>query len=156
MNYSQEFKINVNKLHADEALLILLEIDHPFISDTIRLVSDNQDLISNGENYIKTSFRITRQSDVQGELPRIQLTVPNIGRELVRWIDTSGGGKGASMTVKLVRRSSPNLIEESIKLDITSTTIDSQSVVFNLVVQNNLNKRATRFVFDKVKSPGIF
>ena len=70
MSYSDGFKINVNKLNAEENLLVLVEINHSFISDTIRLVSDTKNVVSNGNDYIAMPFQIQRQDDVQGELPK--------------------------------------------------------------------------------------
>ena len=97
MSFSNGFKINVNKLNADEATLVLLEINHSSLSEPIRFVHDSVDLISNGHNYIAMPFKIVRQSDVQGELPKVQLIVNNVGRTLVKWVDSTGGGRGASV-----------------------------------------------------------
>lgn len=156
MSYSNDFKINVNKLNADESPLVLLEITHPFITDTIRLVNDNKDLLSNGNNYLHMSFGLKRQEDVQNELPKVILTIPNVGRSLVRWIDSSGGGRGASITVMLVRRSDPDTIEERLELGIESVSITTELVTFNLIIQNNLVKRSMKWIYDVKRAPGLF
>ena len=156
MNYSDGLKINVNKLNADEMLLVLLEIEHPMVTDTIRLVSDNRDLVSNGENYLAMNFGIERQSDVQNELPMVTLSIPNVGRSLVKWIDSSGGGRDAKITLMITRRSTPNIIEESIVFGIQSVNITTKLISFSLIIQNNLNKRAMRFIYDTKRSPGLF
>ena len=54
--FSDDFKTNVNKLNADEAVLICLEINHPFLLDTLRVVNDSVKLISNGETYLPMGF----------------------------------------------------------------------------------------------------
>lgn len=156
MSYSNDFKINVNKLNADESPLVLLEITHPFITDTIRLVNDNKDLLSNGNNYLHMPFGLKRQEDVQNELPKVILTIPNVGRSLVRWIDSSGGGRGASITVMLARRSEPDTIEERLELGIESVSITTELVTFNLIIQNNLVKSAIKWIYDVKRAPGLF
>lgn len=156
MSFSSGFKINVNRLNATENLLILLQIEHPFLANTIYLINDNKNLISNTKDYLPMPFKLKRQNDVQGELPKVSLTIPNVGRSLVRWIDSSGGGTDAILTIKLARRSSPDLIEESIDLGIESINVTTETVVFNLVVQNNLTKKSMRFVYDKTRFPGLF
>ena len=156
MSFSAGFKINVNKLNADEVLLILLEIQHPFLTDPVRLVNDNRDFVFNGNNYMGTSFNIKRQNDVQGELPMVTLTVPNVGRSLVKWIDESGGGKDAILTIILSRRSTPTVEEERLSFQIQTVNITTDSVVFNMVVENNLIKRAMRWVYDQYRAPGLF
>lgn len=156
MSFSNEFKINVNKLNADEQVLILMIIEHPFLSDPVRLVNDNRNFIFDGEDYIAMPFSVKRQDDVQNELPRVTLTVPNVGRSLVRWVDSSGGGKGSKISIMLARRSAPSVVEEKIDLGIESVSITTETVSFNLVVQNNLIKRAMKYVYDLKRAPGLF
>ena len=62
--FSDEFKINVNKLNADEAVLVCIEIRHPFISDVIRIVNDSDNLISNRNTYLPMGFEFKRHDDV--------------------------------------------------------------------------------------------
>lgn len=153
--YSDEFKINVNKLNADEALLVILEIEHPLVDDPIRLVNDSQDLLFKGNTYIAMPFILKKQDDIQGELPRATITIANVGRTMIKWIDASGGGRGAKIKVSLVRRTSTDE-EESISFDVGSVSVTTERVVFNLIIQNNLAKRAIRWVYDMVHSRGLF
>lgn len=156
MNFSDEFKINVNKLNADEAVLVLLEIQHPFIAEPIRLVSDSVKIISNTNTFLPMGFDLKRQDDVQGELPKLTLKIPNVGRALVRWIDSSNGGMNATMNFMLARRTSPNVIEESLILGIEKVSINTDTVTFSLIVQNNLIKRSMKYIFDTKRTPGLF
>lgn len=156
MSFSNDLKINVNKLNANEMLLVLLEIDHPFLTSPVRIVNDNLNFVLDGNEFLAMPFQLDRQDDVRGELPKVRLTVPNVGRGLVKWIDGSGGGKGAKISVFLARRSDPNVIEEALELGIESTTINMQVITFNLVIQNNLVKRAMRYTYDTYRARGLF
>lgn len=153
---SDDFKINVNKLNASEAVLTLLEITHPFITDPVRLVMDNCNVVSNGNTFIAMAFDIKRQDDIKDEVPKVEITLQNIGRSLVKWIDQSGGGRDAEVKAMLIRRSSPDLIEESINLSIERVFINSQFVRLSLTIQNNLIRKGTKWVFDKERAPGLF
>lgn len=153
--YSEGFKINVNKLSAEEALLVLVRIEHPFVSEPICLVNDSADFTLDGERFIAMPFRVRRQDDIEGELPRASLVFPNAGRSLVKWIDMSGGGRGASLEVMLARRSNP-LPEEKLFFEIGSVSVTTETISFNLIVQNNLTKRAIRWVYDMTHSRGLF
>ena len=155
MTYSQGFKINVNKLNADENVLALVVINHPFIPEPIRLVNDSRNFVLDGETYLAMPFTLSRQSDVQGELPRVSLTIANIGRSLIKWIDSTNGGRDAEITVLLARRSL-QVKEEEISFGISSVSINSESVNFNLVIQNNLIKRSIRWIYDKDHAAGLF
>lgn len=156
MSYSTELKINVNKLNADEALLVLVSISHSQLTVPVKLVNDNKDFMFNNELYSAMPFEIKRQNDIKGELPKITFVVPNVGRGMVRWIDASGGGRDAEFSVILARRSAPNIIEEKLDLGLESVDINTQTVTFNLVVQNNLIKRAMRFTYDTKRAQGLF
>lgn len=155
MSYSNEFKINVNKLNQDEALMILLEVRHPHLSDPIFLVRDSKDFLFNGNNYLAMNFSLRRQADIQGELPKVTIDIPNVGRSLVRWIDQSNGGANAVITVILARRSS-SIIEEKIDFGINTVTINSETVSLSLIIQNNLVKKSMRWNYSIDRSPGIF
>ena len=82
MSYSNDFIVNVNSLHSDDPVLVLMDISHPFLSETVRLINDNQNMISEGNDYIAMPFEIKRQSDTQNELPKIILNIQNVGRSL--------------------------------------------------------------------------
>lgn len=155
MSYSNGFKINVNKLNADEALLVLVKITHPYVSQPICLVNDSNDLVVGDETFLAMPFSLKKQNDIQGELPKANLIMANSGKSLIKWIDASGGGRKAKIEVLLTRRSN-TIIEESIIFGISNVTIDSQRVSFSLIVQNNLIKRSIRWVYDLFHSPGIF
>jgi len=155
-SFTSNFKINVNRLNAEESVLILLEITHPQISGTIRLVKDNKEVVSGGETFNAISFDFKRQDDIQGEVPKVSLVIQNVGRSLVKWIDQSGGGKGAEITALLIRRSTPNTIEERIKLQIERIAITSTVVSFTLVIQNNLIRRGIKYIYNTSRAPGLF
>lgn len=156
MSYTNEFKINVNKLNTEEMILILLEISHPTLESPIRLVADNQDFLFDGNNYLAMNFAFSRQQDIQGELPKATLTIQNVGRSLVKWIDASGGGRGANVRVILARRSAPTVTEEYIDFSIGSTAVTSQTIAISLIIQNNLVKRTMKYVYDTKRAIGLF
>lgn len=155
-DFSQGFKINVNKLNADESAIVLVEINHPLVSETIRIVRDTKDVLSNGNNYFAMAFDFKRQDDVQGEVPKVTLQIQNVGRSLVKWIDQSGGGKDAEIKALLIRRSNPDLVEESVKLQVERISINQTIINLNLVVQNNLIRRGIRYIYNFQKFPGLF
>lgn len=156
MAYTADFVVNANKLNTDDPVLVLMDIEHPFIDDTIRLINDNMDIVSLSNRYLSMPFDIKRQSDVQNELPRITVVIQNVGRSIVKWIDSSGGGRNAKIKIKLVRRSTPDIIEETLELAVATVTITTETILLNLIIQNNLNKRSCRLTFDVYRALGLF
>ena len=155
MSYSEGFKINVNKLSSEESLVSLVEIDHPFLTDPVRLINDSRELEFLGERFIPMPFMLERQDDVQGELPKVMLTVSNVGRELIKWVDASNGGRDAKVTIYLTRRSNP-VMEEKLVFQVGNINVTTEQVSFTLLIQNNLVKRSVRWEYDQVKAKGLF
>lgn len=155
-DFTDEFKINVNKLNADECSLVCIEIVHPFLLETIRLVNDSNKLISNGETYLPIPFEIKMNDDIEGELPKVTLSVQNVGRLLTKWVDASGGAKNSTFDVLIIRRSQPNVIEERLSLGVDNVKTTTERIQFNLIIQNNLIKKSMRYIYDINRSPGLF
>lgn len=155
-NFSDNFKINVNKLNADEALIVLLEIEHALLPEPVRLVNDVEDIVSNGHNYMAMGFDVKWNNDAQGELPKVQLVMQNVGRSMMRWIDMSNGASYTTIRAKVIRRSDPDTVEESLKLQVERITANLLTITFNLVIQNQLIRRGIKRVFTKEKAPGLF
>src|SRR5690554_3817517 len=128
MSFSDRFKENVNALTQLEKVLVLLEIQHAYLSSPIRVVNDNKDFIFQNELYLALPFQLERHDDVRGELPKVSITLPNAGRSLVKWIDASGGGRDAKITIMLARRSDDQTIEEAISLGIETVSITQTEV----------------------------
>jgi hypothetical protein len=75
--------------------LVLLEITHPDLPDPVRVVGDSQDITSGGHVFSGMGFRVTLPDEAQGQQPTANLSVDNVGRELMQWIESSAGGRGA-------------------------------------------------------------
>lgn len=156
-DFSEGFIENVNVLSADEQFKILLEISHVDLPEPLRLIDDNCDLVSNGDTYIAFPFKLNFFDDVNNELTKCSISVQNIGRELVKWIESSYGANNAQVDVKLVRRSNPDDIEISLPAFVTRTVVSTKTVNFDLIVaKNNFTQRGTRYVFDVRKAPGLY
>jgi len=156
-NYSTATKKLVNATSAPELPLLLLEISHPALATPIRVVNDNQDLISNGNTYTAMAFRARLPDDMsQGGLPRAQLSIDNVGRELVQWIESSGGGKGASARMLQVVRSVPNVIEWEVTLDLSNVHMTAMEVTGTLGFEDLLNLPGVAFTYRPDTAPGLF
>ena len=96
-DYSNTFKEKTASINAPETPVIMLEITHPDLLDAVRVVNDNQDLISSGSTFTALAFRLTPPDDLSQGAPRAELAVDNVGRDLTAWIEASGGGEGAAL-----------------------------------------------------------
>ncbi len=109
-----------------------------------------------GNQFKAIYFRCRKPDDSEGQLPRAELSVDNVGKELVAWIETSGGGKGATCRMMEALRSAPAVIEWDITLDLTDIKISPVEVLGYLGFEDLLNRVAVPFTYRPETAPGIF
>jgi hypothetical protein len=156
-DYSDNLKVNVNRLDSIESLKVLIEITHPLLPEPVRVINDNCDMVSKGNNFIAFPFEFQRAPDVENELPKAQLVFSNVGRSFVRWIEESYGASDADLKIIFARRSEPDTWENEFPCKIISTNLTPELITIDLVIlANKLIQRGIRFTFDTNRTPGLF
>lgn len=154
--YSAAYKSTLAQVSAPEVGLILLELTHSSLSEPVRIVNDVVDLVSNGQTYIGLPFKCVLPDDFDGQLPKAQLTIDNVGKELMAWIETTSGGNGSIVTFSQVMRSRPDQIEWSITMNLYNVHVTMQDITAELGFQNLFAKPAVKMKYRPDNSPGIF
>lgn len=155
-NYSSAFQASVNATGAAEKPLILLEIDHADLATPVRVVNDTQDIIHNSDTFTALAFRVTLPDDLQQGLPRAQIALDNIGRELTQWLEASGGGQGATVRFIQVLRSDPDTVEWEITMDLTNVGMDMMQVTGVLGFSDLVNQPGVPLTYRPDTAPGLF
>ena len=114
-----------NKLHSIYPWLILVDIT--LTSGTIlRLVQNTEDIIFGGEDYTHFNFELSRvNSNVDGEIPKVTLSVCNITRFLTPYLNDLDGGLAS--TVKLTVINSSHLPEDYSELELEFTVMGCEA-----------------------------
>ena len=154
--YSAAYKSTLASTAAPEAPLILLEINHPALQSPVRVINDSADLTSSGNLFVACPFTCELPDDFADQLPRASLVVNNVGRDLMYWIETSGGGEGSTATFCQVMRSRPDLIEWSITMNLYNVTADVQHVSAELGFENLFGRPSVQMNFRPETAPGVF
>lgn len=154
--YSAQYKSTLAEVSAEESPLILLEIDHPELTHPVRVVNDMTDVTSNGDIYIAFPFRCVLPDDFENQLPKARLSIDNVSRDLMFWIETTGGGQGSTATFKQIMRSNPNLIEWQIQMSLFNVTVNMQEISAELGFENLFGKPAVTFKYRPDNSPGLW
>ena len=81
-------------------VLTALEITHPDVVAPIRVVNDAQSHCIGGNEFVAVRFSARLADDADGQAPRAELVIDNVGAVLTRWVESSDGGNGA--VVKLM------------------------------------------------------
>lgn len=154
--YSNAFKSTLAATGAQEVPVLLLELNHTGLTQPVRVINDTQDLTCNGNLYIACGFTCTLPDDVEGQLPRAKLSVDNIGRELMYWIESTHGAEGTTATFKQVMRSNPNLVEWQITMNLYNITATAAEVSAELGFENLLGRPAIHVRYDPSTAAGLF
>lgn len=154
--YSSTLKRKHNATGADEVARVLLEISNPALAQPIRVVNDNQDLVSNGSTFVAFGFDVTLPDDAQGQLPRARLALDNAGEDLTSWLDLSRGGKDTSVRFMQVLRSAPDTIEWEITLELHNVSVIWTTVEGELGFEDLLNRPAVAVTYRPDTAPGLF
>lgn len=155
-SYSPEFVSTISRIAPEEMPIIALEIDHPDLPDPIRVVNDNQDLTSQGKLFKAVSFKIVLPEDLESQAPKATLSVSNVGEELMHWIESSAGGKGATVRIIELMRSRPDLIEYETTMGLSNVTADMKEVSSPLGYENLLSKPSIGVYYRPDTHPGVF
>jgi hypothetical protein len=122
----------------------------------VRVVNDNLDVTFETNLYTALAFRASLPDDVAQKLPRARLAVDNIGKELVSWLELSGGGQGATCRMIQIMRSDPATVEWEITMDLSNLSITMLEVTGELSFDDLLNKPGVALMYRPSVAPGLF
>ena len=94
--------------------------------------------------------------DYENQLPKARLAVDNIGRELMYWIETTGGGNGSTVRFMQIMRSRPDQIEWEITMSLYNVQATMQEISAELGFENLFSKPAINIQYRPTNSPGLF
>jgi hypothetical protein len=154
--YSANAKAAINSLGGHELPLFLLELTHPDLTTPLRVVGDTQDIISNGNTYTATSFRLTPPDDLAQGQPRARLSIDNVDRALADWIESSGGGKDATARLMQIMRNDPNVLELDLTMVLSNTTMTMLEISGELAFDDIYNMPACTVNYTPTVAPGLF
>lgn len=156
MRFTASTNKKINSVSNDELPLLLLEITQVDLPAPVRVVQDNVDIVFEGNVYTALGFEATLPDDIANKLPRANIRIDNVGRELVGPIESSGGAQGAICRMIQIMRSDPATVEWEITMDLSNLSIDMLQVTGELSFDDLLNKPGVTKVYRPSVAPGLF
>lgn len=134
--------------------LMLVQIDLPAPSGPVRVVNDTRDWLIGGITYIGLPFEVLLPQDVAGEASGAKLRMDNVGRDLVGVFESLPPGHELDITLRLVSRASPEVIEwEYVDgASVADATVPEISIGLGADERRN----AVLLRYDPTTSPGNF
>ena len=141
---------------AAQAPLIFATIEHPDLSEPVRIVRDNQDQTRLGDTYTGFAFNLTLPTQANGQYAIAKMVIDNVGRDLMGLLEESRGASGANFTIVETSRADTDTAIRSIELELVSVSADRNAITFELGADNPLAQPAIRMRFDPSSAPGLF
>lgn len=155
-DYSTAARQKINAVVANELPVMLLEIEHADLPAPVRVVNHSESINHLGNVFQPVAYNITPPGDFSQGLPRAGLSIDNIGKELVDWIEGSYGGRGATARLIQVLPSSPNDIEWDLTMNLDNISMTMMQVTADLTFDDVLNLPGIALTFRPDVAPGLF
>jgi hypothetical protein len=139
-----------------DPFLTLVTLTHPDFAGPVRLVNNQEDIISNGQTFIAFPLEITLPTDDDAGVAReISITFANTSLELVdelRSVQTP-----VNVQLDLILASTPDIIEFSFQeFKLRTVSFDQMSVQAKLFMDDFLNVELTSESYSPAIYPGLF
>lgn len=139
-----------------DGILVFLEMTAPSFADTLRLVNDTRDWVSGGQTYTGFPFRFRLPSDVAGQVPRAQLEIDNVGRQMTADLESLQPNEIITATIRLADKATPSAVYQTIPLPITRVSVTPAVVTADCGVDYIMRQAASRLRANPFTLPGIF
>lgn len=143
-----------NAAQTGEVYLVLLTISHPNLAQSIRVVNNNENVTSRGQEFIAFPFEIELPGEDSDQPPMARLRIDNVDRMIVSSIRDIA--TPPNVTIEVVLASQPNQIEISFEaLIMRNVSYDAASVTGELVFEQ-IVVEPVALNMTPAKFPGIF
>ena len=154
---SDDYHRSATALAPADVPLTALEITHLDLNTPIRVVNNTENITIEGNEYIALRFDAVFADDQQGQVPRAQIRIDNVGRALTEPLDRIGGGAGAAIrAMQVMRDADPKVIEWEVTMDLAGVTVNQLEVTATLGFDPLLSRAAVTLRHDPQNSPGLF
>lgn len=139
-----------------DSVLLFLEITWPASGDTLRLVNDTRDWISNGETYVGHPFRLMPPDDVAGQSPRGVLEIDNVGRGITADLEDWLPGQVLYARIMVADRADPDTYMVDMPLPLTRVTVTGTVARAEGGMDLLLRQQAVQLRYTPYVAPGLF
>ena len=154
-NYSTHAKQQQRLLSPTDQWVVLLEVSHAALAQPVRMVVDSQEIVSNGNTYLPVAAQIEFPEDQDTQYPKARISIDNVGRSLMRILEDTYGLRGAKMKLLQIYRSRPDVIEQSITLEMKDITVTQTTVSASLSFDNVFDAPSTPLTYRPSTKVGL-
>lgn len=156
MTAADRYRVSERALSPVDVVLTALEITHPDVPDPIRVVNDGQaqEHTIEGNTYLALRFEPKLVDDIEGQAPRAEIRIDNVGEALTQWVERSDGGSGATCRVMRIVAGDDDP-QYDVSLEVQGMSVREQ-VRVRLGYEELFGRNAMSMRHDPETSPGLF
>lgn len=140
-----------------EVFLVLLDLEHPNFSSTIRVCNNDLAIVSRGYTYVPFPFEISLPDETEDSPPRVSLKIDNVDRRVVTEIRSVVSGSPVTVRLFVVVASSPDTVEAGpFEFSLRDVQYDATKVEGTLLFEDVLNESFPSESFTPARFPGLF
>lgn len=151
-----EFMERRQRITDTSGTLLFLELSAPSFSAPAYLVNDTRNWTSNGREYVGIPFGFTLPDDVSGQVPKAQLVMDNVGRDIGAELERIGPNEVVTAKLLLSDRAAPDVIERELVLPVTGFSVTGATATATCGVDYIMRQQAVRLRGNPFTLPGIF
>lgn len=137
-------------------ILLFLEVSAPSFVETLRIVNDTRNWVSNGVEYVGVPFGFKLPNDVSGQTARAVLTLDNVGRGITEDLERLQHDDVVMAVLKISDRADPNVIERTYQLPMTQVSVNTRTATAQCGYDAIMRQQAVRLRYNAFSAPGLF
>ena len=155
---STVMKQAMNAQETGEVVQALITIEHALIEDgPLRLVSNLQDAVSNGNTYTAFPFQVVLPGEHEDTIPRLRLVVDNVDQRIIAAIRAIPPGTPPMVQVDFILASQPDVVEATFAgFTLRTVDYDALQIEGELQQEEMLNEAFPEGIFTPQDFPGLF
>lgn len=152
---STPFKQAVFAGQTDAVFVVLLELSHDDWEDTLRISSDSEGTMHDGESYLFYPFGIVLPDDHEEHVSKARIVIENVSRDIIDEIRSVSSPP--TITMKVVLADSPDTIEAIFPdFMLTEVTYNQLQIEGDLSLETYMDEPFPGDDFLPATFPGMF
>ena len=137
-----------------------LEISHPALSNSIKIVGDIIEHQIESNTYLPLMFQAEIPQSKEGEIRQATIKIDNIGYELMQWVNDTQGGRDAVIRAMMIVSPEGSETQSTVIWEVTMncgvTEITNEYVIVTLTDEPVFDRPSVLLRHDPSVSPGLF
>lgn len=145
---------SANAQETDEVWLVLLTIDHDDLEAPLRVVNNNANVTSNGQEFIAFPFEIELPGEDPDQPATARLKIDNVDRRVVQALRSIASAP--TVTIQVILASAPNTVEFSFEgMTLRNAIYDANAITAELTFEQILTEPIA-VTMNPQRFPGMF